>query len=106
MSSLPNHGPKPFECCLCFKTIAGQWGNNPAPLAACEDGSDCECEEPYRCCDDCNSTIVVPARLMIARAPDMEASIVSTFQLAALMKTSLALARSAGPATAKKPKKK
>jgi len=39
-------------CCLCAK-YAGRYGNNPAPLA----------ELPLVCCDDCNRTKVIPARL-------------------------------------------
>ena len=40
-----------FVCCLCGKKVK-EWGNNPAPLA-----------ENGRCCDKCNFTKVVPARL-------------------------------------------
>ena len=42
--------PKQGKCCLC----SGQyecWGNNALPL---KDG---------RCCDECNETKVIPARL-------------------------------------------
>jgi len=38
-------------CCLCDKEYTG-YGNNPAPVA-----------EEGRCCDECNTTQVVPARL-------------------------------------------
>ena len=41
------------ECCLCGSTIGGMgYGNNPFPMA-----------EKGRCCDDCNLTKVIPARL-------------------------------------------
>jgi hypothetical protein len=39
-------------CCLCGKVFT-EWGNNPAPLAPSTE----------RCCDDCNATKVIPARL-------------------------------------------
>ena len=40
-------------CCLCGDPYAGH-GNNPEPLS-----------EAGRCCDDCNSLRVVPARMNI-----------------------------------------
>ena len=40
-------------CCICGKTFEG-WGNNPYPVVKDEDA---------RCCDDCNATYVIPARL-------------------------------------------
>ena len=43
-----------FTCCLCGAECTG-WGNNPYP-----------CEPKFggdRCCDECNSTKVIPARL-------------------------------------------
>ena len=40
-------------CCLCKCFIVGRYGNNPAPLA----------ELPKLCCDTCNTTKVIPARL-------------------------------------------
>lgn len=39
------------QCCLCGAPV-GQYGNNPWPLA-----------EEGRCCDTCNFTKVIPARL-------------------------------------------
>lgn len=39
------------QCCLCGDPYAGH-GNNPEPLS-----------ESGRCCDDCNSLRVVPARM-------------------------------------------
>lgn len=38
-------------CCICGKEFEG-WGNNPYPL-----------ELKGCCCDDCNSSIVIPIRL-------------------------------------------
>lgn len=40
-------------CVLCGKTFRG-WGNNPWPLSDDEDAV---------CCDECNGTRVIPARL-------------------------------------------
>ena len=45
-----------FVCCLCGKSVHGAWGNNPWPLS--DDAND-------RCCDACNATKVIPARLGI-----------------------------------------
>lgn len=45
-----------FKCCLCGKDTAG-WGNNPYPLC---DEKDFE----SRCCDECNDTYVIPARIL------------------------------------------
>ena len=47
-----------FTCCLCNEKSFGwgeklQYGNNPAPL---NNGMG-------QCCDDCNTTKVIPARL-------------------------------------------
>lgn len=39
------------ECCICHKHFKG-YGNNPYPVA-----------EEGRCCDECNATIVIPARI-------------------------------------------
>lgn len=38
-------------CCICNQPITG-WGNNPWPVA--KDGE---------CCEHCNYTVVIPARL-------------------------------------------
>jgi hypothetical protein len=42
-----------FKCCLCGEDTEG-FGNNPQPLAKGQDD---------RCCDDCNTLRVIPARL-------------------------------------------
>ena len=42
-------------CCICGKPYIG-WGNNPWPIVD---------DEEARCCDDCNSEKVVPARLQM-----------------------------------------
>lgn len=42
-------------CIFCQAVLDGP-GNNPEPLAA----------PPRRCCDECNISLVIPARLWIA----------------------------------------
>lgn len=49
---------KTYICCLCGKEKEG-FGNNPYPLCKEDDFES-------RCCDDCNISLVIPAR--IARA--------------------------------------
>lgn len=52
---MKNKNKKGFKCCLCGKHIGwdeeGIYGNNPYPL-----------KEKGQCCDECNSTKVIPAR--------------------------------------------
>ena len=45
---------KTFTCCLCGKKFIG-YGNNPWP---------CNTDPEARCCDDCNSKKVIPARIL------------------------------------------
>ena len=40
-------------CCICGEEFTG-WGNNPSPVND---------DENARCCDICNDTVVVPARI-------------------------------------------
>ena len=40
-----------FICCICGKECK-EFGNNPAPV-----------KNEGKCCDECNSKIVIPARL-------------------------------------------
>lgn len=42
-----------FVCCLCHKLIVG-YGNNPWPIST---------DPEDRCCDVCNYTKVIPARI-------------------------------------------
>ena len=52
-----------FICCLCGKTSdTGSYGHNPDPLPAAFTTSGGR-PIPYRCCDSCNWTRVIPARL-------------------------------------------
>ena len=44
-----------LKCSLCGVTIKG-FGNNPWPLAKTEQD---------KCCDDCNITEVIPARIQM-----------------------------------------
>ena len=43
-------------CCLCKEEFEG-WGNNPSPLA----------NSNKECCDECNATKVIPARLKLIK---------------------------------------
>jgi hypothetical protein len=49
-------------CSLCGVPFNG-WGNNPAPLG----------EVSERCCDDCNARFVLPARLGLLTAHQVNA---------------------------------
>lgn len=42
---------KYMKCCICGRIFKG-YGNNPAPV-----------KKHGRCCDDCNSSKVIPARM-------------------------------------------
>lgn len=49
-----NGQPKPFKCSICQKfDIVDGYGNNAQPV------------NNGRCCNDCNRTVVIPARLDI-----------------------------------------
>lgn len=41
-------------CCFCGKECEDEFGNNPYPANT---------EEDARCCNDCNTTIVIPERI-------------------------------------------
>lgn len=45
----------PWKCCICGGYFRG-WGNNPDPIPANKDA---------RCCDICNMTTVIPARIAL-----------------------------------------
>lgn len=47
-------------CCICGKEFTG-WGNNPDPVTD-KDGN--LFDEDARCCDECNSEVVIPTRLL------------------------------------------
>lgn len=42
-----------MKCCICGKEIRG-YGNNPYPVVK---------DEGKVCCDHCNQTVVIPARI-------------------------------------------
>lgn len=42
-----------FKCVICGKTFYG-FGNNPAPV-----------KNTGRCCDDCDSLVVIPTRIKL-----------------------------------------
>ena len=46
-----------MKCCICGKEFDG-YGNNPYPVVGDIFSGD------ERCCDECNDTIVIPARIM------------------------------------------
>ena len=50
-----------LRCCFCGEPLLGL-GNNPEPLASAELG----------CCDSCNMTRVIPARLKEANSRQAE----------------------------------
>lgn len=41
-------------CCFCGKECEDEFGNNPYPA---------DLNENARCCNECNSTIVIPERI-------------------------------------------
>ena len=45
---------KKFKCCLCSKEVEC-YGNNPSPIQTQN--------EDDKCCDECNFTKVIPARI-------------------------------------------
>lgn len=58
-----------YECCLCGKRFSG-YGNNPYPI-----------KKEGRCCDECNSSLVIPVRivgLMRTHSEDPETRLISS----------------------------
>ena len=47
-----------MKCSICGNEISDNFGNNPWPVRI---------NEEDRCCDRCNSTFIIPARLMLGR---------------------------------------
>lgn len=47
-------------CCLCGRAMF-EWGNNPWPLAELDEHGH------NQCCDECNDTKVLPARIVMAQ---------------------------------------
>ena len=44
-------------CVICGGEIADDWGHNPEPVKEYNEG---------KCCDTCNFTVVIPARIKLA----------------------------------------
>jgi hypothetical protein len=53
----PITDPITIECCFCKKNV-GKFGNNPEPLK----------DFSFKCCDGCNMTRVIPARILALEA--------------------------------------
>lgn len=52
-----------FKCCICGQTSIG-FGNNPAPV-----------KNNGRCCDVCNLTVVIPARIIASETEEAKPDI-------------------------------
>jgi len=48
---------KNLKCCLCGDKISDGFGNNPHPIPTKK--------ETDKCCDDCNTTKVIPERIKL-----------------------------------------
>ncbi len=47
-----NMESKTFKCCICDELILNEYGNNPWPV-----------KDTGKCCNICNETEVIPARI-------------------------------------------
>ena len=47
-----------MRCAICGKEMNNEFGNNPWPVRA---------NEEDRCCDECNTSFVIPYRIMLMR---------------------------------------
>ena len=54
-----------FKCCICEKICYG-YGNNPYPISKDQDDV---------CCDNCNTTKVIPARVQKLCATDLDTTL-------------------------------
>jgi hypothetical protein len=61
MPSTEKDGVRYYSCCLCNDILRG-YGNNPEPVISSWDEEKQE-ELDVECCDDCNFTKVIPARM-------------------------------------------
>lgn len=50
-----------MKCCICGNNTVTGYGNNPAPV-----------KTKGRCCDYCNASVVIPARLIKAKTSHYE----------------------------------
>lgn len=53
MSEIKSIKDRRYICCICKREFIG-WGNNPWPVVK---------DETKKCCNNCNSEIVIPARI-------------------------------------------
>lgn len=51
-----------MKCCICGEEIKG-YGNNPFPISI---------KEGEKCCDNCNDTYVLAARLMLIKPEEAD----------------------------------
>ncbi len=51
------------QCCLCEKLCESKYGNNPEPLVDMSN----KVNHHLRCCDVCNRSKVIPARISYVR---------------------------------------
>ena len=49
-----------MKCAICGKEIENKFGNNPWPVRTDEDA---------RCCDECNTSFVIPSRISLGYIP-------------------------------------
>ena len=54
-----------MKCSICGEDLNGYYGNNPDPIRTADTA---------RCCDECNSRFVIPARIILMSA-DMDKQI-------------------------------
>ena len=47
-----------MKCAICGNEINNEFGNNPWPVRT---------DENARCCDECNTSFVIPYRIMLMR---------------------------------------
>ena len=47
-----------MKCAICENEINNEFGNNPWPVRT---------DENARCCDECNTSFVIPYRIMLMR---------------------------------------
>lgn len=48
----PMSKPEPFKCIICDELVTKEYGNNPWPV-----------KDSGKCCDSCNFSAVIPARI-------------------------------------------
>lgn len=56
-------GDSKIKCCMCGATMRADTGNNPYPVRHYSRYG----EKYYRCCNKCNISVVIPARLTLMK---------------------------------------